>query len=304
MRAAWLAAIALGSTAMAAGQQPVFRATTDAVTVDVSVRSGNRVITGLRPADFEILDNDVPQEVVDASYEKLPIDVTVALDVSASVSGELLDQLRTSVRQLVADLARQDRLRLITFNHQISRVFDFTADLAAVGRAVKQVTASGGTSLIDTIAVALVSASDPARRQLVVVFSDGLDSQSFTDESVMTDVARRGNATVYVVRSLAFQTMKIGVSQTPVQVISRVPPRDPPLLFSVTGETGGRVVPVAPWDSDVASTFRRVLSEFRSCYVLRFTPRGVDRGGYHVLTVRVRRTEQLEVRARRGYFGG
>ncbi len=286
-----------------AGQQPTFRSAVEGVTVDVSVRAGNRVITGLTAADFEVLDNNVAQQVADLDYEKLPIDVTVGLDVSQSVSGVLLDQLRTAVRQLVGDLARQDRLKLITFNQRIARVFDFTADMPKVSAAVKSVAASGGTSLRDATAVALVSASDPARRQLVMMFSDGSDGHSITDEQTLVEVARRGNATLNLVRSMRL-LQATGVELTLTAKGGSARTGDEKFYAALTSETGGVVVPITAPGGDVTTIFRRLLSAFRSCYVLRFTPRGVDRGGYHTLTVRVKRPEKLEVRARRGYFGG
>jgi hypothetical protein len=43
-----------------------------------------------------------------------------------------------------------------------------------------------------------------------------------------------------------------------------------------------------------------MLQEFRSSYVLYFTPRGVERSGAHTLEVRVKRPG-VDVRARRGY---
>ncbi len=285
-------------------RQMVFRSSTDLVTVDVSVRAGNRAVTGLTPADFEILDNGVPQEIGTLSYEKLPIDVTVGLDVSQSVSGVLLDQLRTSVRQLVADLTKQDRLKLITFNQRITRVFDFTSDMPAVGAAVTRVTASGGTSLLDAIAVALISASDTTRRQLVVMFSDGSDGHSISDEPMIAEVARRGNATLNLVRSSPARGRSGGGSGGARQSAARGATPAEQFYATLTLDTGGLVVPIVAPGGDVASTFRRLLSEFRSCYVLGFTPRGVDRGGYHTLVVRMKRPDRLEVRARRGYFSG
>jgi hypothetical protein len=44
-----------------------------------------------------------------------------------------------------------------------------------------------------------------------------------------------------------------------------------------------------------------VLERFRSTYVLHYSPRGVDRTGFHVLQVRVNR-DNTTVTARRGYF--
>ena len=50
-----------------------------------------------------------------------------------------------------------------------------------------------------------------------------------------------------------------------------------------------------------AGAFERILSDFRSSYVLRYTPRGVEKPGWHELTVRVARPGSYTVRARKGY---
>ena len=52
---------------------------------------------------------------------------------------------------------------------------------------------------------------------------------------------------------------------------------------------------------NLTSKFRRMVQDFRSSYVLYFTPRGVERTGPHTLEVRVKRPG-VEVRARRGYI--
>ena len=50
----------------------------------------------------------------------------------------------------------------------------------------------------------------------------------------------------------------------------------------------------------LTSKFRRMLQDFRSSYVLYFTPNGVERAGAHTLEVRLKRGV-ADVRARRGY---
>ena len=60
-------------------------------------------------------------------------------------------------------------------------------------------------------------------------------------------------------------------------------------------------VPVTS-SSAVSAALRRLLDEFRSSYVLHFVPQGVERGGFHTLTVRVTRSGgPYDVRARSGY---
>ena len=51
-------------------------------------------VAGLKPSDFEVLDNGVPQQVDLVSFEQIPLNVVLALDMSESVSGDRLDQLR------------------------------------------------------------------------------------------------------------------------------------------------------------------------------------------------------------------
>jgi hypothetical protein len=71
------------------------------------------------------------------------------------------------------------------------------------------------------------------------------------------------------------------------------------LADQIAGETGGFVAAIAAGDN-LTSTFRRVLEQFRTSYVLYFTPTGVERQGAHTIEVRVKRAK-VEVRSRRGY---
>lgn len=273
------ATLALCLTLSAQDSPPAFRASADSVSVDVSVRQRGRPVAGLTPSDFEILDRGVPQQIADLSYEKLPIDVTVVLDVSESVTGPVLDQLRRAVRQLQQSLTPIDRLRLVTFNLRISRLLDFGASGAATDEAFGQIHPFGGTAVFDAIAVALAGSTSPERRHLVVVFSDGADSHSISDADVLLDVARRTTPTLGI-------------------VLASARPPDP-FYARLARETGGMVESLGT-RAALSSAFQRMLREFRSSYVLHFTPAGVPLSGFHPLDVRVKRAD-VEVRARSGY---
>jgi VWFA-related protein len=293
------AALVLAQSATPSPQQEpaaTFRAGADAVSVEASVRREKRPVTGLKIGDFELLDNGVPQEISDLSYERLPIDVTVVLDVSASVTGPVLDQLRQSVRQLKSDLGAKDRLKLVAFNMQVRRLADFEAPASAADRAFDSLSGHGSSAIFDSVAVALATPATQGRRHLIVLFSDGQDSSSITDPEVLFEVARRTTPTVNIVLASA-------VPEHMASPFARSPGR-PPITIGrfydqLARETGGSVVPTSPGEN-LASTFRRVLADFRSTYVLYFTPRNVDRAGAHTLQVRVKQ-EGTEVRARRGY---
>ena len=294
------AALTLATAGLAAqtsppAQQPapVFRAGADAVTVDVSVQRDRRPVVGLKSTDFELLDNGVAQQITDVTYEKLPIDVTLLLDVSASVTGELLDELRRALRQVRGDLGAGDRIRLLTFNMRVQRLVDFSEPAAEIDEALGSLRGAGGSAVFDGLAVALAAPAPPGRRRLIVLFSDGQDSMSITDPDTLLDVASRSTPTVAIILGAPSAERPASLLRTTSATVGALSER-------IAAETGGLVTAVKPGEN-LSSRFRRMLQEFRSSYVLYFTPTGVERGGVHTLDVRVKQPG-ADVRARRGYI--
>jgi hypothetical protein len=50
------------------------------------------------------------------------------------------------------------------------------------------------------------------------------------------------------------------------------------------------------------SAFKKALEDFQHSYVLRYSPRGVDREGWHELSVSVPKLPMATIRARHGYY--
>ena len=287
-----LCAMVLCAHIVSAQQQtpPTFRAGADAVTLEVSVRDRARPILGLQPADFLVSDSGVPQTVATVTYGVKPIDVTVVLDVSLSVTGSMLTRLSQAVRQLMADRGPNDRLKLIMFKSRVLRVVDFTTDADVVEHAIHGATAGGGSAVWDALSVATVSASDPDRRQLVMIFTDGADSSSVLTPEAVAQVVERTPVAVSAVVT------------TGGPLVRTMPGSGAAALRQLTVASGGVYIGLANWTQDLTATFRRVLDEFRSTYVLHYTPTGVAASGFHPLAVSVKGRDGLTVKARRGYF--
>ena len=77
-------------------QKPVFSSGAVAVRIDAQVTQGKRPVPGLTAADFEVLDNGVPQRVSLVDSDEIPINVVLALDL-----GDAVAPIRTlqSIRQ-------------------------------------------------------------------------------------------------------------------------------------------------------------------------------------------------------------
>ncbi len=75
---------------------------------------------------------------------------------------------------------------------------------------------------------------------------------------------------------------------------------DAKVVHQIVEDTGGSVF-VAEDIGRLRAVFSQVISEFRSRYLLTYTPTGVEQSGWHELDVRVRGRGR-KVQARRGYL--
>src|SRR5215471_6985833 len=124
-RSVTLAVMVLASAGLAGWQQPVFRARSDAVVVNVSVKNGNVPMAGLKAADFRLLDNGVPQTIADISLEGVPVDLTLFFDTSTSFIGNLGD-LKSGLQKIAALLRPGDRVRLLAFDDEVEQLVSWT----------------------------------------------------------------------------------------------------------------------------------------------------------------------------------
>ena len=112
-------AVLIGSTMSSSAQQPTFSAKREAVRVDALVTDRGKIVTGLGAANFEVRDNGVLQTIDLVSFQQIPLNVILALDASASVSGERLTHLQGAGQTLLDRLTKDDRSALLTFSHSV-----------------------------------------------------------------------------------------------------------------------------------------------------------------------------------------
>ncbi len=262
-------------------QQPQFRSRALGVRVDVLVTDGRRPVGGLRAPDFELRDNGVAQsvEVVDAA--DVPLNVVLALDTSASTEGARQTNLVAASQALLDGLRPVDRAALTTFSHAVVPATALTSDLSLVRQQLQRITPSGRTSVMDAAYVALTATLSQPGRSLVVVCTDGSDISSWLRPADVVESAERSNAVLYAVTSADARRVAA--------------------LEDLTDATGGDMLRVGS-SSDLRAAFQKILQEFRSRYILAYTPTGVPAGGFHRLDVRVGR-RGLTVKARPGYIG-
>lgn len=277
-----------GSTAVPAAQQPpaaeqpTFSSKLEAVRVDVLVTDRGKVVPGLTASDFDVRDNGVPQTVDLVSFQDLSLNVILALDVSASVSGERLKHLQGAGQTLLNRLATDDRSALITISHSIHLRQALTGETERVRQALAVVKPTGDTALVDGTYTAMTMDPPDGGRNLLLVFSDGIDTASFLPPERVLESARRTDMVVYGVSTRGLEDSKF--------------------LEDLSELTGGTTLKVES-TKDLSATFLKILDEFRQRYLISYSPTGVARDGWHRLDVRVK-NRRVTVKARAGYQAG
>jgi VWFA-related protein len=268
--------------ALATGQQPTFSARVDAVRVDALVTEGGRPVKNLSAADFEVFDNGVRQQVTLATFERIPLNVVLALDMSDSVAGERLMHLRSAGKGLLDGLRGDDRVALVTFGSRVTLGTELTGEMTRVRAAIDAIDPKGSTRLVDGCFAGMMLGEWDVGRALVIVFSDGLDTTSWLSASAVLDTARHMDIVVYSV--------------------SADRSRNAPFLRDLSKATGGALLEIESTEK-LSAVLLQIVQEFRERYLISYYPRGVERRGWHRLEVRVKGRD-VTVKARPGYFGG
>jgi VWFA-related protein len=272
--------VALVASVAVVAQQPTFTSRLDAVRVDVLVTDNGRPVQGLVPDDFVVLDNGAPQKVDLAIYETLPVNMVLALDHSRSVTGERLAQLQDAARAVLKGLAPRDQAALITFSHRVALQQALTHDAGAVATAIDTAKPGGQTALFDGVYAALLAGVEDPARNLVLVFSDGIDTASWLKPAQILETAKRSDAVVYALSPKDAGSLSF--------------------LHDLAEQTGGSALQV---DSlkELSARFVAILDEFRHRYLLSYAPATASAPGWHRLEVRVK-NRRATVKARPGYI--
>ena len=276
---------------------PQFRASVDVVRIEALVLDKGRPVAGLGAGDFTVTDNGAAQTITVRALARQPIDVAIALDVSSSVRGERLERLRQAAGALVGLLTPQDRATLVTFDHQVT-LGPRDVSPHALDARLAAIVAGGRTSLIDAVTTALVWGGGRERPMLILAFSDGRDTSSWTRADQALALARSSDAVVDAVVTgelLPTSTARIGIRGG---LLAALTP-DERFLADLAAQTGGRVRN-GEAGAGLAGAFRDALEQFRGRYEITYTATSKE-PGWHAIDVRVPGRRGASVHARRGY---
>lgn len=286
--AAWFIVLA-GSLALPAAQQPTFKTGTQVVSLFVTVADAQRrLVPDLSKDDFEVFDNDKPQPIIYFDNQIQPITVITMLDTSGSMTGSI-SLLKAAAEQFLIRLLPEDKGRVGAFNDKIEFSARFTNNRDELVSEMKELDYGNGTRLWDAVAASLDQLKGVEGRRVILIFTDGDDTESRARLGTVVDRARAEEVMVYA----------IGLESNYFNGQRMVRSKPDGGLRKIADETGGGYFELQK-TSDLAPTFTRVAQELHSQYVLGFAPTELD-NRVHKLTVRVKQPG-MTARARRSYL--
>jgi Ca-activated chloride channel family protein len=217
-----------------------------------------------------------------------PINVVVMLDTSGSMT-LTIDLLKQAAEQFLIRLLPDDKARVGAFNDKIQFNARWSNDRDQLITDVKNLDYGNGTRLWDAVGASLDELKGIDGRKVILVFTDGDDTESRLSLGNVIERARADEVMIYA----------IGLESNYFNGQQRVRTKPDSGLRKIADETGGGYFELTK-ASDLAPTFTKVAQELHSQYVIGFTPTQLD-NKVHKLVVKMKQPG-MTARARRSYL--
>lgn len=250
---------------LAAGQDPVFRAGVNVVSLLAAVQTKQgEIVRDLSKDDFTLLENGRPQTIQYFSQESdLPLTLGLLVDTSGSQE-KVLDAERAASFRFLDRVLREDKDKVFIAQFDIGvyvrqkltssrRELEDTLSLVDTQTRKELERFGGGTRLFDTVVkVSHDILREQGGRKALIILSDGVDVGSEASLATAIEAAQRVDTLIY---SILFSD---GSSYGGAAVLRRM-----------ARETGGRYLEVSK-KLGIQQTFDLIQEELRSQYSLGY----------------------------------
>ncbi|HEX7959024.1 MAG TPA: VWA domain-containing protein [Terriglobales bacterium] len=311
-----------------------FPVTVNQVFVPVTVKDqSGKVVQGLLKNDFAIYENGVRQNINFFTSDPFPMAVAVVVDMGMSET--TLRKVKEGLDALTGAFSAYDQVAVYTYAGTVTRMTDFAAAGDQLSKAIQKIQARTGRTggfavaggpmtagpsvngrpidpgqtpnapiipkesrvLNDALLTAALDLAkvERAKRRVIMVISDGKESNSNTSYSDVLKLLLTHEISVYA----------IGVDAAAIPLYRKLESINLPgtynanILPKFASATGGEVFPEYS-RSSIESAYAAVTEQARNQYTLGYTVRTLA-GNYREIDVHVHRPG-LRVYAKTGYY--
>lgn len=300
------------------GPQPTFRVKVDMVVLSFTVTdSKGRYVNGLKPSDFRILEDGIPQKVnTFAEGNKAPLQIlddgstrpmaTAQADpekggiaTDAFVGTNVFVLFDTSnymyrgfvyasdaIADFVRGMDRADSVAVYTFSRNLTRASQLSRDRNDVLQGLRKAVAGDEAALYNGLLLTLRDAAKVPGRKVVIVFSNGPDSASMVAPDDVRAVAEDEGIPIYVISTS-------DVSRDPISTN---------VFRRMASRTGGKSFFAKTWQRQVEA-FESIREDLGNSYTVTYYPAPNPNDGFRKIGVEVKSDvgKKYRVSARPGY---
>jgi VWFA-related protein len=291
--------------------------------VAVTDAKGNYV-TGLRPEDFQVLEDKIPEKV--ATFEEgngppihlldpsgkptlqqteasggngvAPVNPGATLLGTASNANVfiLFDTsnymyrgfvfAQDSIADFVRSLEGESKVALYSYSRDLDRVSTLSNDRSQVLRAVRSTVAGDDAALYNCLLMTVKDASQLTGKKAIVVFSNGPDNASLVPPEDVAELAQSTGTIIYM----------ISTRQAEAEPVSTA------VFERMSKATGGKAYFSRSW-RDEKQAFASIRDDLAHLYTLSYYPASNPNPGWRNITVKLvgKDLQKYHVRTRDGY---
>jgi Ca-activated chloride channel family protein len=294
---------AVGTTAAFAQNAPAtFKGGVDLVALNVVVLDKERqFVPGLTVENFAVYEDGIEQDVTFFESARLPLDLAVLLDTSASMHDKIATAQKAAVG-FVSALRPVDRLLVIDVKDSSRVLAPLSHDLSPAKNAILATSAAGNTAIYNGLYLTLKEmmrqkpVGQDRRRQAVVLLSDGDDTTSIVAYDDVMELAKQAGISIYTI------TLRSSPFESRLARRSAEASKSEFGMKALAQETGGRSFLALEID-DLAAVYETIRQELANQYALGYMSTNQRRdGSYRRVNVRVIDRENAQPRTRAGYL--
>lgn len=289
--------------------EPVIKLEGRLVNLNVKVldRMG-KPLPALGKDDFQVTEDNVPQDVSHFEPVTSPLNLIILLDLSSSTEKKL-KVMKKAAKKFVDSLNPADRIAVAAFSRRFYVISNFTDDRKLLKDRIGDIKSRhSGTAFYDAMWASLDLFEEAnATRKAIVVLSDGVDnSLDHPDdakydpvhdfEELMERIAE-ADATIYpIYLDTEYETVsRSGMGDHAAYVTAR-------RQLEAVAEQTGAVMFKADRAEDLEGIYKQVAAELHSLYTMAYTPKSIGKDGrWRKISVKVNR-DGVVARTKRGYF--
>jgi Ca-activated chloride channel homolog len=263
------------------------------VNATVLERLHGRVVTDLKPADFEVWEDKIQQSIEYFSEEDAPISLGVIFDISGSMK-EKLPVARDAAVSFLKTGNPDDEYFLVEFNSRPQVTQDFTTDITRLQNHLMFTPAGGMTALFDAAYLGLQKLRDGTNtKKALLLITDGVDNHSRYTFANVRDFVKEQDVELYAI-GIDSDYYSFGEGQA-----GRA------LIEELTDLTGGRAFfPNSVYELPDICT--KIALELKNQYVLGYrSTNGVKDGKWRKISLKVHAPPGMPdmiIRGKAGYY--